>query len=193
FRCAHRRKINDSTFGLRNDLLCNNKNISLLKLNLGPMNRIEQTLRQIHSGSDLRHVLDGQEFELHCLSLRYRHVSLSFRGSSRKARRSSGVSMSNAMPGRSITSERSPAALAFERCRRKLPAPYSMAIRAGGMNRTPFVPVQSRDGMKVTGSEAAFNAKSISDAVSRGRSAAMERIRADVPDSSSTIWFTAAL
>src|SRR5437773_3306019 len=94
--------------------------------------------------------------------------------------RSSGVSRSNAIPGRLITSERKPAAEAFERCRRKLPSPYSIAILAGGIKTTPFVPVQSREGIKVIGSEAALSAKSISDGTRRGRSPAIERIRVDV-------------
>src|SRR5262249_26297330 len=173
--------------------LCDSDDVLRLRLDAALVHRIQQALRQIRIGMYLRHMLDGYELELHCTCWRYRHVSLSLRGSARNACKSSGVSMSNAMPGRSITSERIPAAVAFERCRRKLPWPYSIAIRAGGMKSTPLVPVQSRDGMKVIGSEAALNAKSISDGTSLGKSAAIERIREDVADSSSTIWFTAAL
>src|SRR6266571_7506873 len=139
------------------------------------------------------HMPDGQDLQLHRRLERYRHVSLSLRGSSMNACRSSGVSMSNAIPGRLITSERSPAADAFERWRLKLPSPYSIAIRAGGINTTPLVPVQSRDGINVICSDAASRAKSISDGTSLGRSAAIERIRDELDDSSSTIRLTAAL
>src|SRR5215510_506879 len=192
-RRLHRREMNDPSFRLRNDFLCDRDDVLRLKIDAALVHRIQQALRQIRIGMYLRHMLDGYELELHCTCWRYRHVSLSLRGSARNACISSGVSMSNAMPGRSITSERIPAAVAFERCRRKLPSPYSIAIRAGGIKSTPLVPVQSRDGMKVIGSEAALNAKSISEGTSLGKSAAIERIREEVADSSSTIWFTAAL
>src|SRR6266705_2043174 len=136
---------------------------------------------------------DGLDLQLHRRLERYRHVSLSLRGAPMNDSRSSGVSRSNAIPGRLITSERRPAAEAFERWRRKLPSPYSIAIRAGGIKTTPLVPVQSRDGIKVIGSDAASRAKSISEGTSLGRSAAIERIRDELGDSSSTIRLTAAL
>ena len=68
-----------------------------------------------------------------------------------------------------------------------------MVIRAGGINKTPFVPVQSREGINVMGSLAASNTKSISDGTRLGKSLAIDRIRDELGSNSKTIRLTAAL
>src|SRR4030095_5618330 len=111
-RCLHGREVNHSSFRLRNDFLRDSEDVARLKLDPALAHAIQQALSQIYIGMYLRRMLDRHELELHCTCRRYRQVSLSLCGSARKACRSSGVSMSNAMPGRSMTSERMPAALA---------------------------------------------------------------------------------
>src|SRR5689334_8124478 len=107
--------MNNSTLRLRNNLLRYGHDVVRTKLDSRIADCTQQALRQIRAGLYFRHAADRNKLKLHCRCCRYLQVSLSVRGLSRKARRSSGVSISKAIPGRSMTSERRPAAAAFDR------------------------------------------------------------------------------